>query len=80
MGDSKDSKAFLTGFVLGGLVGAAAALFMTPQSGEQARVLLQQKGSELKSQYVDKTPAIDDSDESVVEEIATEEAKVPTDE
>ena len=35
--NSNDLGAFLAGFVIGGLVGAATALILTPQSGEETR-------------------------------------------
>ena len=38
--------AFLAGFVIGGLVGAATALILTPQSGEDTRATLSQRGAE----------------------------------
>jgi gas vesicle protein len=39
---------FFAGFVIGGLVGAAVALIMAPQSGEETRAQLREKGIELK--------------------------------
>ena len=47
--------AFVTGFLLGGLTGAAATLLMTPQSGQDTRVQLQERGLELKAQFGDLT-------------------------
>ena len=44
---------FFAGFLIGGLVGAAVALFLTPQSGEETRHRLQEKGIELKDRAVD---------------------------
>jgi gas vesicle protein len=38
---------FLAGFLVGTLVGAAAALLLAPQSGEETRVLIREKGIEL---------------------------------
>jgi gas vesicle protein len=38
---------FLAGLLVGALVGAAAALLLAPQSGEQTRTLLYDKGVEL---------------------------------
>ena len=35
--NSNDLGAFLAGFVIGGLVGAATAIILTPQSGEETR-------------------------------------------
>jgi gas vesicle protein len=45
-----DFGAFVSGFVIGGLVGAAVALLMAPQSGEETRTLIRDKGIELKDQ------------------------------
>jgi gas vesicle protein len=45
---SSDIGAFLAGFVIGGLVGAATALILAPQSGEQTRAQLAAKGQELR--------------------------------
>ena len=35
--NDNDFSAFLAGFVVGGLVGAAVALILAPQSGEETR-------------------------------------------
>src|SRR5687768_3760874 len=43
-----DVGSFLAGFVIGGLVGAAAALIFAPQSGEETRSQLAMKGEELR--------------------------------
>jgi gas vesicle protein len=40
---------FFAGFVIGGLVGAAVALILAPQSGEETRAQLREKGIELKT-------------------------------
>lgn len=40
--------AFLSGLLIGGLVGAAAALLMAPQSGEETREQIKQRGIELR--------------------------------
>ena len=47
---SRDSGSvdFLAGFIVGGLVGAAFALIFAPQSGEETRSQLREKGIELK--------------------------------
>ena len=44
MSDSKDFGAFLIGFIVGGLTGAAVALLFAPQSGEETRELIHEKG------------------------------------
>ncbi len=38
---------FVAGFMVGALVGAAAALLMAPMSGEDTRVFIREKGVEL---------------------------------
>ena len=53
MADSKCGPDFLAGFVIGGLVGAAAALLLAPQSGEETRTLIRDKGIELREQADD---------------------------
>ena len=45
--NSNDLGAFLAGFVIGGLVGAATAIILTPQSGEETRSIIANKSNEL---------------------------------
>jgi gas vesicle protein len=47
--NGSDIGAFMAGFVIGGLVGAATALILAPQSGEETRAKLTTKGQELRS-------------------------------
>lgn len=49
-----DFGAFLAGFVIGGLVGAAVALIMAPQSGEETRTLIRDRSIELKDKAAEK--------------------------
>lgn len=44
--NNSDFGAFLAGFVIGGLVGAATALILAPQSGEQTRSQISNKSQE----------------------------------
>ncbi|PID85359.1 MAG: hypothetical protein CSA11_05665 [Chloroflexi bacterium] len=46
--NTNEFGAFLAGFVIGGLVGAATALILAPQSGEQTRGQIATKSSELR--------------------------------
>jgi gas vesicle protein len=46
--ENSDFGAFLAGFIIGGLVGAAAAIILAPQSGEETRSMLMNQGSELR--------------------------------
>ena len=68
MSSSESSGAFITGFLLGGLVGAAAALLMTPESGEETRIRLQQRSIELKSRFDDLSGGLQERGRVVVEE------------
>ena len=43
-----DFGAFLLGTILGGLVGAAVALLFAPQSGEETRMMIRDKGIEIR--------------------------------
>ena len=53
MSDRDDFGSFLSGFFVGGMIGAVVALLMAPQSGEETRTIIKEKGIELK----DKTQA-----------------------
>lgn len=52
MSESSDNEigSFLTGFIIGGLVGAAVALIMAPQSGEETRAQIRQRSIEIRDQ------------------------------
>ncbi len=45
--NSNDLGAFLAGFVIGGLVGAATAIILAPQSGQDTRSQIASKSNEL---------------------------------
>jgi gas vesicle protein len=45
-----DRSLFAVGFLLGALAGGAAALLMTPYSGDEMRGQLKEKGIELKTE------------------------------
>ena len=53
MSDSNDFVTFFAGMVIGALVGAAAAMLLAPQSGEETRALIRDKSIELKDKAVD---------------------------
>lgn len=44
---------FLVGFVIGGLAGAAVALLLAPQSGEETRTIIRDKSIELKDRAME---------------------------
>jgi gas vesicle protein len=51
--NNSDLISFLTGVVLGSLMGAATALLLAPQSGEETRTLIHDKSIELKDKAVE---------------------------
>ena len=53
--NGSETGAFLAGFIIGGLVGAATALILAPQSGEQTRTQLRERGIELRDRAEDVT-------------------------
>ena len=50
---SSETGAFLAGFIVGGLVGAATALILAPQSGERTRTQIREKSIELRDRAED---------------------------
>ncbi len=50
--NSSEFGSFLAGFLIGGLVGAATALLLAPQSGEDTRNVIVTKSIELKEMAV----------------------------
>lgn len=48
MSDNDEFGAFLVGFIVGGLAGAAAALLLAPQSGEETRAIIKERSIELR--------------------------------
>lgn len=51
--NDSDFGAFLSGLVIGGLVGAAVALLLAPQSGEETRTVIVEKSIELKDRAME---------------------------
>jgi len=48
MADRDDFGSFFAGLIVGGLVGAAVALLVAPQSGEETRTMIRDKSIELR--------------------------------
>lgn len=55
MGEKTCGVDFFAGFVVGALVGAAAAMLLAPQSGEETRTLIRDRGIELRERADDAT-------------------------
>jgi gas vesicle protein len=51
--ESKGGAEFLAGLIIGGLMGAAAAILLAPQPGEETRAQLREKGIELKGRVME---------------------------
>ena len=69
-----DFGAFLVGFIVGGLVGAATALLLAPQSGEETRAYIRDKSIELKDRAAE---TIEDARARA--EVALDDAKARAD-
>jgi gas vesicle protein len=63
-----DLGAFLAGVLVGGLMGAAAALMLAPQSGEETRTMIRERGIELKSRLEHAASDMKDRAEDALEE------------
>lgn len=48
MAERDEFGAFLIGFIIGGLTGAAISLLMAPQSGDETREILKERAIELR--------------------------------
>ena len=48
MSGKDEASSFFTGFIVGALIGAASALLLAPQSGEETRTQIRERGIELK--------------------------------
>jgi gas vesicle protein len=59
---------FIIGLALGALVGAAAALLLAPESGEELRKDITEKGDELKSKAQQQADALQEQGRIVLSE------------
>lgn len=75
MSDSNDFGAFLVGFIVGGLTGAAVSLLFAPQTGEETRTLIHDKAIELRDRAAESV-----EETRLQAEEAWEEAKHKTEE
>jgi gas vesicle protein len=53
MSENNDFATFFAGLIVGGLVGAAVALLLAPQSGEETRAIIRDKSIELKDRTLE---------------------------
>ena len=71
MADRDDFGAFLVGFVVGGLTGAVVALLFAPQSGEETRTQIKERGIELRDKAAKQAEAAIAKAESLAGEART---------
>lgn len=60
MAERDEFSAFLIGFIIGGLTGAAISLIMAPQSGEETRELLKDRAIELRDKAQETAQTVGD--------------------
>jgi gas vesicle protein len=74
--NESDFGAFLVGFVIGGLVGAAVALMYAPQSGEETRTLIHDRSIELKDKALEKAEEAREKAEAAAAEARAQADKI----
>jgi len=62
---------FVAGFMLGGLIGATVGLLLAPQSGEETRAQLSERGIELRDQLQKRAGELSERVPTIVEEQRT---------
>jgi len=67
--NNSDFGAFMSGLIVGGLIGAVAALLMAPQSGEETRSQIRSSAIDLSSRAQDELSNIQIQAERKLEEI-----------
>lgn len=72
MADNDDFGSFLSGFIIGGLVGAAVSLMMAPQSGTETRQQIRTKGIELRDRAEDELADIRVKAERTLADVRTQ--------
>lgn len=75
MSDRDDFGAFMIGFIIGGLTGAAVSLLLAPQSGAETREIIRERAIEIRNQASD---TAEDAYEHA--EAAAKEARLRADE
>lgn len=66
---NNDFGAFLAGFVIGGLVGAATALILAPQSGDEMRTQLAQKSQDLRDMSTERAHQYQERAQTAVSDV-----------
>jgi gas vesicle protein len=69
MAERDEFGAFLIGFIIGGLTGAAVSLMMAPQTGEETREYLKERAIELREKAADTAQTTYAQVESTADEV-----------
>lgn len=69
--NGQGGKGFLTGLLMGGLIGATAGLLLAPKSGQQLRSELREKGIEVRDQVTQTAEDARQRTETLVEDTKT---------
>lgn len=76
MSERDEFGAFLIGFIIGGLTGAAVSLLMAPQTGEETREYLKERAIELRDKAADTAQTTYAQVESTADEVRTRAGEV----
>jgi len=71
--NGRNGASFLSGFFIGGLIGAVTVILVAPQSGEKTRTMIRDKGVEVRDKGIelkDKAVATADETRARAEEFA----------
>lgn len=79
MASNNEGGAFVAGFIIGGLVGAAVALVLTPQSGEETRTQIREKGIELRTRAEDLSQQARERAEAIIADAKRRAEKIIAD-
>ncbi len=78
MAERDEFGAFLIGFIIGGLTGAAISLLMAPQTGEETREILKDRAIELRDKAQETAQVAREQVGSTAAEVRTRAGDVAT--
>jgi gas vesicle protein len=76
MAEHDEFGAFLIGFIIGGLTGAAISLMMAPQSGEETREFLRERAIELRERGTEMAQTATEQVGSTADEVRNRAADI----
>jgi len=77
--NGSDAGAFLSGLMIGGLIGAGVALLYAPQSGEATRQQIAEKSTELKTQAETELAKIQEQAQATLTDLQSKANQVTAD-